>query len=168
MASQQTMAFPSTPPKELELKEPKPQTFDHLLLHARLDAPTPPKTPEVLSEKALSSETALPTQHDFEASTFSEVPAAVKTAVVDLIKPTEPPVTYSEMFLFVVWSFVLVLKQVWRDISSFNWYRPLLSTDFMTHYFVSFFSEPSCMKANNVPVYTSCTYRSAARDFRPA
>ena len=132
------MILPMTPPKEeLELKEPIPQKFDHLLLHARLDAPTPPKTPEILSEKALSSETSLPTQHDFEASTFSEVPAAVKAAVVDLIKPVEPPVTYKEMFLFVVWSFVLVLKQVWRDVSSFDWYRPLLSNDFMTHYFVS-------------------------------
>ena len=138
MISQQTIALPITPPKEeLELHEPKPQTLHQLLLHARLDAPTPPKTPEVISEKRLSSETILPTQDDFKPSTLSEVPAAVKTAVVDLIKPVEPPVTYHEIFLFVVWSFVLVLKQVWRDISSFNWYRPLLSNDFMTHYFVS-------------------------------
>lgn len=58
-------------------------------------------------------------------------------AVVSFVKPVEPPVTYLEVLKFLVWSLMVVLTQLWRDLSSGTFYKPLLSTDFMTHYFVS-------------------------------
>ena len=137
MASPLSPAFPITPPQEeVEIKESK-LDFDHPLLQAGLSAPTPPKTPEILSEEPLSSDASTPAQHEFEASSISKVPAAAKKTTVNLVKAVEPPVTYTEIFLFVVWMFSLFFKQLWRDLLKWNWYKPLLASDFMTHYFVS-------------------------------
>ena len=61
----------------------------------------------------------------------------IVNATVKLTKPVEPLVTYSEMLRFVIWGIFVVLSQLWRDLSSAKFYRPLLSTDFMTHFFVS-------------------------------
>ena len=61
----------------------------------------------------------------------------MKRSLVNLIKPVEPPVTYLEILKFVVWSITVVLTQLWSDVSSGKLYKPLLSTDFMTHYFAS-------------------------------
>lgn len=61
----------------------------------------------------------------------------VGKAFVNLTKPTEPPVTYLEMLKFIWWSIMVILTQLWRDLTSGKFYKPLLSTDFMTHYFVS-------------------------------
>ena len=58
-------------------------------------------------------------------------------AFVNLVKPAEPPVTYLEFLKFFVWSIMVVITQLWRDLSSGKFYKPLLSTDFVTHYFVS-------------------------------
>lgn len=68
--------------------------------------------------------------------TFQAQPL-VKRSLVNLIKPVEPPVTYLEILKFVVWSIVVVLTQLWNDVSSGKFYKPVLSTDFMTHYFAS-------------------------------
>lgn len=138
-------APPMTPPQEqheFEQHEYKGQKLDflaHPLLRDSLSAPTPPKTPDPLNEKALSSDATSPTQHTFEASQISKVPAAAKKTAVDLVKAVEPPVTWTEIFLFVVWMFSVFFQQVWRDIKAGTWYRPLLNSDFMTHYFVSCF-----------------------------
>jgi len=138
----QSPALPVTPPiEDFDSSESKMDFLDLPLLRARLNAPTPPKTPEVLSERPLSTEAILPAQHDFEASKMSDIPAAAKTTVVNLVKAIEPPVTYTQIFLFVIWMFAVFFQQIWRDIKSLNWYRPLLSSDFMTHYFVSPSSE---------------------------
>ena len=59
-------------------------------------------------------------------------------AIVNLVKPIEPPVTYTEILKFFWWSVMVILSQLWKDISSGRIYKPLLRTDFTTHYFVSF------------------------------
>lgn len=138
MASPHSPALPATPPiEDPDFPESRLEFLDHPLLRAHLNAPTPPKTPEVLSERPLSSEAILPAQHDFEASQMSDIPAAAKKTAVNLVRAIEPPVTYTQIFLFVIWMFAVFFQQVWRDLKSMGWYRPLLSSDFMTHYFVS-------------------------------
>lgn len=75
-------------------------------------------------------------------TTFQAQPLE-KRSLVNLIKPVEPPVTYLEILKFVVWSIIVVLTQLWRDVSSGKLYKPLLSTDFMTHYFASASATPA-------------------------
>ena len=70
-------------------------------------------------------------------STPDQAQLPIEKAFVNLVKPAEPPVTYLEVLKFLVWSIMVVLIQLWRDLSSGTFYKPLLSTDFMTHYFVS-------------------------------
>lgn len=59
---------------------------------------------------------------------------------VNLVRPTEPPVTLLEKFLFYVWSVMLVLTQVWRDFTEKRPFRAVLKSDFTAHYFVSMFT----------------------------
>lgn len=70
-------------------------------------------------------------------STLFQAQLPIGKAFVNLVKPAEPPVTYLEVLKFLVWGIMVVLTQLWRDLSSGTFYKPLLSTDFMTHYFVS-------------------------------
>lgn len=58
-------------------------------------------------------------------------------AIVNLVKPAEPPVTYTEVLKFIWWSLMVIMSQLCKDISSGRIYKPLLRTDFTTHYFVS-------------------------------
>lgn len=54
-----------------------------------------------------------------------------------LLPPREPPVTKLETYRFIVWSLMIIVLQVWRDIQSFCLYRAMLASDAITHYFVS-------------------------------
>ncbi|KAI9695781.1 MAG: hypothetical protein M1836_006047 [Candelina mexicana] len=59
----------------------------------------------------------------------------IKRPFINLAKATEPRVTWLETLEFIWWSILVILTQLWRDLSSGKFYKPLLSTDFMTHYF---------------------------------
>ena len=49
----------------------------------------------------------------------------------------DPPVTCLQTIWFVCWVINVIIIQAWRDLKALNWYTPRLSSDLMTHYFVS-------------------------------
>ncbi|KAI9715084.1 MAG: hypothetical protein M1812_006202 [Candelaria pacifica] len=69
------------------------------------------------------------------SNTASQPRMQIKRPFVNLIKPAEPRVTWIETLRFIWWSILVILTQLWRDLSSGKFYKPLLSTDFMPHYF---------------------------------
>lgn len=111
-----------------------------------MDIPTPPNelaVPANLCMDELSPEipntppNSAPMSRLNSNSTPIQAQLPSGKAFVNLVKPAEPPVTYLEVLKFLVWSIMVVLIQLRRDLSSGTFYKPLLSTDFMTHYFVS-------------------------------
>ena len=110
-----------TPPNELAIPTGE---YEAKLLDTPLD---PPET-AAMSDTSTNSSPASPK-------------LLMANVAVKLNKPVEPLVTYSEMLKFVIWGMVMVLTQLWRDLLSGRLYRPLLSTDFMTHFFVSCYKQ---------------------------
>jgi hypothetical protein len=106
-----------TPPNELAL----PISSIQLMREGLEIPPTPPS----------SAPSRRPSQ-----SGPSQAQLPIEQAVINLIKPVEPPVTYLEIFKFIWWSITVVVTQLWGDLKSGKFYKPLLSTDFATHYFV--------------------------------
>ena len=115
---------PPTPPNELAVPPNK-------IIAEALDVPmTPPNS--------------APISRSTSYNTIFHAQPLVKKSLVNLIKPVEPPVTYLEILKFVVWSITVILMQLWSDVSSGKFYKPLLSTDFMTHYFASASATRAC------------------------
>ncbi|EAS35853.2 uncharacterized protein CIMG_01207 [Coccidioides immitis RS] len=54
---------------------------------------------------------------------------------VNFTRPVEPPVALVEKFLFLIWSIMLVLTQVWSDFIEKRPFRYVLKSDIMAHYF---------------------------------
>lgn len=50
----------------------------------------------------------------------------------------DPPVSYLETIWFICWVVKVIIIQAWQDLTEWNWYTPRLSSDRLTHYFVSF------------------------------
>ena len=114
-------------------------------LKGNMDYPTPPKELAIATEeyeaKPLDTPLTPPGSAAMSRTSTNSLPASRKllttNIAVKLTKPVEPLVTYSEMLKFVIWAIAIVLTQLWRDLLSGRLYKPLLSTDFMTHFFVS-------------------------------
>ena len=110
-----------------------------------MDYPTPPNELAIptgdYEAKPLDTPLTPPGSAAMSHTSTNSLPASPKllrtNAAVKLTKPVEPLVAYSEMLKFVVWGIAIVLTQLWRDLLFGRLYRPLLSTDFMTHFFVS-------------------------------
>ena len=117
------MAHLQTPPNELMVPSKEALGYSSF----------GPLTP--LASVPMSRETS--DRSNLSLATSSQVNVAAKKHSVNLIKPVEPSVTYLEILKFVVWSMLVVVTQLCRDVASFKFYRPLLAPDFMTHYFVS-------------------------------
>jgi hypothetical protein len=137
------MYYPDTPPAEkVGSTTPAVPTIDDFHKHALPNdvqhgghsLPTPPPEPAALDEK--ESTPASIALHGFGSKPTSDSVTPIRSSVVGIIQVVDPPVTWVETFRFLIWSIMLVLNPAWRDLKSFSIYRPLLSTDFMTHYFV--------------------------------
>ena len=111
-----------------------------------MSSPTPPNElavsanafiDESFPEISTTPPNSAPMSRSISKSTPDQAQLPIGKVFVNLVKPAEPPVTYLEVLKFLVWSIMVVLIQLWRDLTSGTFYMPLLSTDFMTHYFVS-------------------------------
>ncbi|KAJ5056058.1 pyridoxal phosphate-dependent transferase [Bipolaris maydis] len=49
--------------------------------------------------------------------------------------PTDPPVSLANKFSFYVWVVMIGFAQLWRDLKTWTWYRPLHFQDIANHYF---------------------------------
>lgn len=146
LSSSRLMSYPDTPPSDDVTSHGAPiPTIDDFLKHTRLidlkggspDLPTPPPELEVWEEKTVATPDV---RNTVKALPNDHVPP--RSRVVGLAQVVDPPVTWMETFRFALWSILLILTQAWRDFTSSTWHRPLLSTDFMTHYFVSSSLQP--------------------------
>lgn len=116
---------PPTPPNELAF----PTSSIDFMREGLEIPPSPPTSPPPPNSLRMS----------MVAGQSGPSPAQfpVEEAAVNLIKPVEPPVTYLEILKFIWWSVTVVVTQLWSDLKSGKFYKPLLSTDFATHYFVN-------------------------------
>lgn len=79
----------------------------------------------------------------FEKSPLTSTAMAKHAGFTGTLEPidwlshsSEPCVTYLEIFRFIYWATAMILIQAWTDIKAYAWYKPVLSTDFLTHYLV--------------------------------
>lgn len=50
--------------------------------------------------------------------------------------PREPPVDLEKKINFFIWVLTIMLIQVWRDLKTRRWFKPLQRDDVAGHYFV--------------------------------
>ena len=115
-----------TPPNELSATEKEWKILPTPL------PPTPPSSAPVSPALGSSSDSQTRT-----SSIVVKGGPSVARVSVNLVKPVEPPVTWRQVIEFIIWGISVVLGQLWRDVISGMFYNPLLSSDFITHYFVS-------------------------------
>lgn len=173
LSSSRLMSYPDTPPSDDVTSNGAPiPTIDDFLKHTRLidlkggspDLPTPPPELEVLEEKTIATPDV---SNAVQALSDDHVPT--RSHVVGLTQVVDPPVTWMETFRFAIWSIMLILTQAWRDFTSSTWQSPLLSTDFMAHYFVSFSirPRPASKHSSRSLVHSSWPHGSSTGDFEP-